>query len=201
MARQNEAKKTTNVFMVCFPQTYEIKIRNLKFICNNNCKITTKTVYLLRNANIIYTNNNMGKLINEFKQFAVKGNAVDMAVGVIIGGAFGKIVSSIVNDLIMPPIGWLIGGVNFTDLKVTLPAIDMGIEKLEPATINYGNFIQTTFDFLIISLCVFIMLRAVNKMIKKNEDTKKETEQAKPAEPTKEEQLLTEIRDLLKRQS
>ena len=94
----------------------------------------------------------MGKLINEFKQFAVKGNAVDMAVGVIIGGAFGKIVSSIVNDLIMPPIGWLIGGVNFTDLKVTLPAIDMGIEKLEPATINYGNFIQTTFDFLIISL-------------------------------------------------
>ena len=112
----------------------------------------------------------MGKLINEFKQFAVKGNAVDMAVGVIIGGAFGKIVSSIVNDLIMPPIGWLIGGVNFTDLKVTLPAIDMGIEKLEPATINYGNFIQTTFDFLIISLCVFIMLRAVNKMIKKNED-------------------------------
>ena len=98
----------------------------------------------------------MGKLINEFKQFAVKGNAVDMAVGVIIGGAFGKIVSSIVNDLIMPPIGWLIGGVNFTDLKVTLPAIDMGIEKLEPATINYGNFIQTTFDFLIISLCVFI---------------------------------------------
>lgn len=143
----------------------------------------------------------MGKLINEFKQFAVKGNAVDMAVGVIIGGAFGKIVSSIVNDLIMPPIGWLIGGVNFTDLKVTLPAIDMGIEKLEPATINYGNFIQTTFDFLIISLCVFIMLRAVNKMIKKNEETKKETEQAKPAEPTKEEQLLTEIRDLLKQQA
>lgn len=143
----------------------------------------------------------MGKLINEFKQFAVKGNAVDMAVGVIIGGAFGKIVSSIVNDLIMPPIGWLIGGVNFTDLKVTLPAIDMGIEKLEPATINYGNFIQTTFDFLIISLCVFIMLRAVNKMIKKNEETKKETEQAKPAEQTKEEQLLTEIRDLLKQQA
>ena len=77
----------------------------------------------------------------------------------------------------------------------------MGIEKLEPATINYGNFIQTTFDFLIISLCVFIMLRAVNKMIKKNEETKKETEQAKPAEPTKEEQLLTEIRDLLKQQA
>lgn len=138
----------------------------------------------------------MGKLINEFKQFAVKGNAVDMAVGVIIGGAFGKIVSSIVNDLIMPPIGWLIGGVNFTDLKVTLPAIDMGIEKLAPATINYGNFVQTTFDFLIISLCVFMMLRAINKFVKKNEVAKKEAE--KPAEPSKEEKLLTEIRDLLK---
>ena len=82
----------------------------------------------------------MGKLINEFKQFAVKGNAVDMAVGVIIGGAFGKIVSSIVNDLIMPPIGWLIGGVNFTDLKVTLPEIDMGIEKLAPATSSSSRY-------------------------------------------------------------
>lgn len=146
-------------------------------------------------------NNSMGKLINEFKQFAVKGNAVDMAVGVIIGGAFGKIVSSIVNDLIMPPIGWLIGGVNFTDLKATLPAVDMGIEKLEPATINYGNFIQTTFDFLIIAICVFLMLRAINKLIKKNDDAKKEAEAAKPAEPTKEEKLLTEIRDLLKQQA
>ena len=87
----------------------------------------------------------MSKFINEFKEFAVKGNAVDMAVGVIIGGAFGKIVSSLVNDIIMPPIGWLIGGVNFSDLKVTLPTMDLGIEQLEPATINYGNFIQTTF--------------------------------------------------------
>ena len=144
---------------------------------------------------------NMGKLINEFKQFAVKGNAVDMAVGVIIGGAFGKIVSSIVNDLIMPPIGWLIGGVNFTDLKVTLPEIDMGIEKLAPATINYGNFIQTTFDFLIISICVFLMLRAINKLVKKNEQAQKDAEAAKPAEPSKEEKLLTEIRDLLKQQA
>lgn len=143
----------------------------------------------------------MGKLVNEFKQFAVKGNAVDMAVGVIIGGAFGKIVSSIVNDLIMPPIGWIIGGVNFTDLKVTLPSIDMGIEKLEPATINYGNFIQTTFDFLIISICVFLMLRAINKLAKKNDESKKQAEQAKAAEPSKEEKLLTEIRDLLKEQN
>ncbi len=143
----------------------------------------------------------MSKLVNEFKQFAVKGNAVDMAVGVIIGGAFGKIVSSIVNDLIMPPIGWIIGGVNFTDLKVTLPSIDMGIEKLEPATINYGNFIQTTFDFLIISICVFLMLRTINKLAKKNDESKKQAEQAKAAEPSKEEKLLTEIRDLLKEQN
>ena len=143
----------------------------------------------------------MGKFVKEFKEFAVKGNAVDMAVGVIIGGAFGKIVSSIVNDIIMPPIGWIIGGVNFTDLKVTLPSIDMGIEKLEPATINYGNFIQTTFDFLIISICVFLMLRAINKLAKKNDESKKQAEQAKAAEPSKEEKLLTEIRDLLKEQN
>lgn len=143
----------------------------------------------------------MGKLINEFKQFAIKGNAVDMAVGVIIGGAFGKIVSSIVNDLIMPPIGWLIGGVNLTDLKVTLPAFDMGIEKLTPATVNYGNFIQTTFDFLIISLCVFLMLRGINRLVRKNESAKKDIEAAKPAGPSNEEKLLTEIRDLLKQQA
>lgn len=143
----------------------------------------------------------MGKLINEFKQFAVKGNAVDMAVGVIIGGAFGKIVSSIVNDLIMPPVGWLIGGVNLTDLKVTLPALDVGIEKLAPATINYGNFIQTTFDFLIISACVFLMLRAANKIARKKDEAKKQADAAKPAEPSKEEKLLTEIRNLLKQQA
>ncbi len=104
----------------------------------------------------------MSKFINEFKEFAVKGNAVDMAVGVIIGGAFGKIVSSLVNDIIMPPIGWLIGGVNFSDLKVTLPTMDLGIEQLEPATINYGNFIQTTFDFVIIALCIFMMVKGIN---------------------------------------
>ena len=140
-------------------------------------------------------------LLKEFKEFISRGNVMDLAVGVIIGGAFGKIVSSIVNDLIMPPIGWIIGGVNFTDLKVTLPSIDMGIEKLEPATINYGNFIQTTFDFLIISICVFLMLRAINKLAKKNDESKKQAEQAKAAEPSKEEKLLTEIRDLLKEQN
>ena len=140
----------------------------------------------------------MGKFINEFKQFAVKGNAVDMAVGVIIGGAFGKIVSSIVNDIIMPPIGWLIGGVNFSDLKFTLPAVDIaGLEKMQPATINYGSFIQTIIDFTIIAFCVFMLVKGINKLAKK----KKKEEEKKPATPpapSKEEVLLTEIRDAIK---
>ena len=138
----------------------------------------------------------MGKFINEFKAFAVKGNAVDMAVGVIIGGAFGKIVSSIVNDLIMPPIGWLIGGVNFSDLKITLPAekIADGIE-MQAATINYGSFIQNLIDFVIIAFCVFLLVKGINKLANKK--------QAKPAptpapEPSAEEKLLAEIRDLMK---
>lgn len=139
----------------------------------------------------------MGKFINEFKEFAVKGNAVDMAVGVIIGGAFGKIVTSIVDDIIMPPIGWLIGGVNFSDLKYTLPSVDLGVEKLAPATINYGNFIQTTFDFVIIAFCVFLLVKGINSLARK--DAKKETPTPVPApEPTNEEKLLAEIRDLLK---
>ena len=139
----------------------------------------------------------MGKFINEFKEFAVKGNAVDMAVGVIIGGAFGKIVSSIVDDIIMPPIGWLIGGVNFSDLKYTLPSVDLGVEKLAPATINYGNFIQTTFDVVIIAFCVFLLVKGINRLARK--DAKKEAPAPAPApEPTNEEKLLAEIRDLLK---
>ena len=135
----------------------------------------------------------MGNFLKEFKEFAVKGNAMDMAVGVIIGGAFGKIVSSIVDDIIMPPIGWLIGGVNFSDLKVALPAV---IEGQEPATIAYGNFIQTFIDFLIIAFCVFMLVKGINKLAKK-----KEEEPAAPApdpEPSAEEKLLAEIRDLLK---
>ena len=139
----------------------------------------------------------MGKFINEFKEFAVKGNAVDMAVGVIIGGAFGKIVSSIVDDIIMPPIGWLIGGVNFSDLKYTLPSVDLGVEQLAPATINYGNFIQTPFDFVIIAFCVFLLVKGINRLARK--DAKKEAPAPAPApEPTNEEKLLAEIRDLLK---
>lgn len=139
----------------------------------------------------------MGKFLTEFKEFAVKGNAIDMAVGVIIGGAFGKIVSSLVDDIIMPPIGWLIGGVNFSDLKVTLPAekIAEGIQ-MKSATINYGNFIQTLIDFLVIALCIFLMIKAINKILRKPEsEPKKEA----PAEPTPTEKLLTEIRDELKK--
>ena len=138
----------------------------------------------------------MGKFINEFKEFAVKGNAVDMAVGVIIGAAFGKIVSSIVDDIIMPPIGWLIGGVNFTDLKFKLPSIDMGLEKLAPATINYGNFIQTLLNFIIIAFCVFLLVKGINKLANKKKD--EPAAPTAPPAPSKEEILLAEIRDLLK---
>ena len=141
----------------------------------------------------------MKKFLEEFKAFAVKGNAVDMAVGVIIGGAFGKIVSSIVDDIIMPPIGWLIGGVNFSDLKVTLPSVEViAGEKLQAATINYGNFLQTTLNFLIVAFCVFLLIKVVNKVTAKKEEKPAETPKA--PEPTQEEKLLTEIRDLLKEQ-
>ncbi len=138
----------------------------------------------------------MGKFISEFKEFAVKGNAVDMAVGVIIGGAFGKIVTSIVSDMIMPPIGWLIGGVNFTDLKVTLPSVSIGSETMEAATINYGNFLQTLIDFVIIAFCVFLLVKGINKLARRNK--KEEATPAAPPQPSAEERLLTEIRDLLK---
>lgn len=129
----------------------------------------------------------------DFKAFAIKGNAVDLAVGVIIGGAFGKIVSSIVDDLIMPPIGWLIGGVDFKDLTLKLPA---AIEGQSEVTINYGNFIQTVFDFTIVAFCVFMLVRALQTLKKKEEPAAP----APPAGPTQEE-LLAEIRDLLAKQS
>lgn len=137
----------------------------------------------------------MKNIIQEFKKFAIRGNVVDMAVGVIIGGAFGKIVSSIVNDLIMPTIGVIIGGVNFTDLKLTLKkAVMEGDKVVSPAvTINYGNFLQTTLDFLIIALAVFLLIKAINALNKKKEETTKA-----PVAPPADIQLLTEIRDLLK---
>lgn len=146
----------------------------------------------------------MGNLLTEFKQFAVKGNAIDMAVGVIIGGAFGKIVTSIVNDIIMPPIGWLIGGVDFKDLKVVLK--DAVPEQLDEAgnvvqkavaevTLNYGVFIQNVIDFIIIAFCVFMLVKFITNLNKKKEEP---AAPPAPPAPSAEEKLLTEIRDLLK---
>ncbi len=145
------------------------------------------------------------KLLNEFKEFAMRGNVVDMAVGVIIGGAFGKIVSSFVADVIMPPIGLLVGGVNFTDLKFEMKAAAPAVldeagnvvkEATEAVTLNYGNFLQVTFDFLIIAFCIFMFIKFLSNFKKKEEE--KPAEPAAEPEPTKEELLLTEIRDLLK---
>jgi large conductance mechanosensitive channel len=132
-------------------------------------------------------------LIKEFKEFSVKGNAVDLAIGVIIGAAFGKIVSSIVNDIIMPPIGLLIGGVDFKGLKFVMknPVTDATGKVISDAvTLNYGNFLQTTFDFLIIAFCIFMLVKALNTFKKKEE---------KPPEVKEEVVLLTEIRDALKK--
>lgn len=130
-------------------------------------------------------------ILKEFREFAVKGNVVDMAVGVIIGGAFGKIISSLVNDVVMPPIGWLIGGVDFKDLAIEIAPAKEGVEAV---MIKYGAFIQNVFDFLIIALAVFGMVKMINSM------KKAPVEEAEaPAEPTAEEKLLTEIRDLLKK--
>ena len=128
---------------------------------------------------------------------------IDMAVGIIIGGAFGKIVTSLVSDIIMPPIGLLVGGVNFTDWNIVLKeAVMENGEVITPAlTLNYGNFIQVLFDFLIIALSIFFVIRGINKMKAMTSKKKAEEEAAAPApepEPTKEEILLTEIRDLLK---
>ena len=126
--------------------------------------------------------------IKEFKEFAMKGNVMDMAVGVIIGGAFGKIVSSLVDDILMPLVGVVTGNVDFTKLQFAFGEGDLA------ATLKYGNFIQNTVDFLIVAFCIFLMLKGINKLNKKKEEP---AEPAAPADPTQEE-LLAEIRDLLK---
>lgn len=128
-------------------------------------------------------------LISEFKDFAVKGNMVDMAVGIIVGGAFGKIVSSFVEDVLMPPIGMLLGGVDFTDLGITLK---QAAEGAEAVVLRYGSFIQTVIDFLIIAFAIFIVVKWINSL-------KKQQEEAPPPEPPKQEVLLEEIRDLLRK--
>lgn len=132
------------------------------------------------------------KVVDEFKAFAMKGNVVDMAVGIIIGAAFGKIIASMVSDVIMPPLGLLIGGVNFTDLKFVMKA---AIGDKPAVTLNYGNFLQVVFDFLIVAFVVFMMIKAMNAAKKKQVDSAP----AAPPAPSKEEVLLTEIRDLLKK--
>ena len=135
----------------------------------------------------------MANFVQEFKEFALKGNVVDMAVGVIIGGAFGKIVTSLVNDIIMPPIGVLTGGVDFKDLKCVLVE---ATEEAEAVTLNWGMFVQNIIDFLIIALSIFCVIKLMSKMKKKEEPA---PEPAAEPEPTKEEVLLSEIRDLLKK--
>ena len=139
--------------------------------------------------------------IKEFKEFAMKGNVMDMAVGVIIGGAFGKIVSSLVDDVLMPLIGKLTGGVSFVDLFVTLGDGDFktlaAAKEAGAAVFAYGQFIQNIVDFLIVAFCIFLMLKGINKMNRKKEEPKP-AEPAAPKGPTQEE-LLAEIRDLLKK--
>mgnify|MGYP000720304388 FL=1 len=139
----------------------------------------------------------MKKMLQEFKTFAMRGNVVDMAVGIIIGGAFGKIVSSVVGDLIMPAVGLLVGGVNFTDLKIVMKdAVLEGDKVITPAvSLNYGNFIQVVFDFLIIAFAVFLLIKGINALNRKKEAP---AAPATPPAPPADVQLLTEIRDLLK---
>lgn len=129
-------------------------------------------------------------LLAEFKAFAMRGNVVDMAVGVTIGNAFGKIVSSLVTDVITPPIGYFTNGISFTDWKHTLPAVDKLGVKLAPVDIHYGKFLQASFDFLIAAICIFAIIKVMNRLKKK--------EEAAPAPPPPDVALLTEIRDLLK---
>jgi large conductance mechanosensitive channel len=127
-------------------------------------------------------------MMDEFKQFAMRGNVIDLAVGVVIGGAFGKIVSSVVADVIMPPIGLLMGGVNFSNLKLVLKD---AVGDIPAVTLNYGSFIQTCIDFLIIAMAIFMLVKALNSM-------KKAEAAAPPPPPPAQEVLLGEIRDLLK---
>jgi large conductance mechanosensitive channel len=139
------------------------------------------------------------KILKEFKDFAMRGNVIDLAVGVIIGAAFGKVVGSLVNDIIMPPIGVLVGGMDFKNLAITLrdAIMDPATGKVakEAVTLKYGNFIQTLVDFTIVAFAIFMMVKAVLKISKK----KTEDVQEIPPAPTKDQELLMEIRDLLKK--
>lgn len=130
-------------------------------------------------------------MLKEFKEFAVKGNVVDMAVGIIIGGAFGKIITSLVGDVIMPPIGVALGGVDFTNLSII---VQEAVDKKPAVVISYGKFLQTVIDFIIIAFAIFMAIKAMNSLKKKEAEAP-----AAPAPPTNQEVLLAEIRDLLKK--
>jgi large conductance mechanosensitive channel len=132
-------------------------------------------------------------IVKEFREFAVKGNVVDMAVGIIIGAAFGKIVSSLVADVVTPPLGYVIGGVDFTKLAWTMPVL---VEGQEPATLRYGVFLQALFDFIIVAFAIFLLIKLINRL------RRKEVEKpAAPPAPPRQEVLLEEIRDLLKQRT
>jgi len=131
-------------------------------------------------------------VIKEFKEFAVKGNVVDMAVGVVIGAAFGKIVTSLVSDIILPPLGYLIGGIDFTKRVVVLPALQQG---QEPVTLRYGIFVQTVIDFVIVAFAIFLAVKVINRL-----KHKEAVAPTAPPPPSRQELLLEEIRDLLKKQ-
>ncbi|MCU0291174.1 MAG: large-conductance mechanosensitive channel protein MscL [Thermoanaerobaculaceae bacterium] len=131
------------------------------------------------------------RMLKEFREFAMKGNVMDMAVGIIIGGAFGKIVASLVNDVLMPPIGMLVGGMDFTKLAITLKAAQ---GEAPAVLLKYGMFIQQTIDFIIIAFVIFMMIKGMNKLRRKQEEAP-----AAPPEPPRQEVLLAEIRDLLKK--
>ncbi len=136
-----------------------------------------------------------GGLAKEFKEFITRGNVMDMAVGVIIGGAFTAIVTSLVNDMLMPIIGALFGGVNFSDLKIVLKA---ATETTEEAAIRYGSFIQAIVNFLLVALCIFLIVKSINKMHRKPEEAPVPEPEPEPVIP-EDIKLLTEIRDLLKK--
>lgn len=141
----------------------------------------------------------MGKFLSDFKAFAMRGNVIDMAVGVIIGGAFGKIVTSMVNDILMPVISLITGGDGYKNLKYVIKAANDGSnggEVIEEVSVNYGMFIQNVVDFLIIAFCIFMAIRVIQKFKKKEEETP-----AAPPAPSQEEVLLTEIRDILQKQA
>jgi large conductance mechanosensitive channel len=136
-------------------------------------------------------------IVKEFKEFAIKGNMVDLAVGVIIGAAFGKVVTSLVNDILMPPLGILLGGMDFKGFKMTLrdAYTDAAGAKVEAVSLNYGSFIQNIIDFLIVAIAIFFMIRLMNRLKKKEQE---QPEKPAPEVTTKDQQLLMEIRDLLK---